>query len=113
MTAKGVVLQNVRVGRIDDITTLSRIEEAILEMLILNQEMYGLEMVRESNGKLKRGSIYVTLSRMESKGFIESRKEKVPDERRVPRRIYRATGFGEKVVRAWSIARANLAEGMA
>jgi DNA-binding PadR family transcriptional regulator len=34
--------------------------------------MYGLEMVRASSGKLKRGSIYVTLTRMEDKTRVTS-----------------------------------------
>ena len=35
--------------------------------------VYGLELVKMSGGKLGRGGVYVTLGRMEEKGFIRSR----------------------------------------
>jgi DNA-binding PadR family transcriptional regulator len=51
-----------------DIPRLSGKEFAILNLLVTNGEMYGLEMVRALPSTLKRGTIYVTLSRMEEKG---------------------------------------------
>jgi hypothetical protein len=36
-------------------------------------ERFGLELVEQSAGGLKRGSVYVILSRMEAKGFVTSR----------------------------------------
>jgi DNA-binding PadR family transcriptional regulator len=50
---------------------------------------------------LKRGTIYVTLARMEDKGFVESRREDVnaaPSS--IPRRLYKPTGRGVQVFRA-------------
>ena len=32
--------------------------------------MYGLELVTESEGALKRGTVYVTLGRLEEKGYV-------------------------------------------
>jgi DNA-binding PadR family transcriptional regulator len=77
---------------------LSRKELLILELLIGKGEMFGLEMVEESGGELKRGTIYVTLQRMGDKGFVESREEarQLP-EIGIPRRKYSATGLGERV----------------
>lgn len=61
-------------------------------------EMFGLQMVRESGGKLKRGAIYVYLTRMEEKGFVQSREEVGDDA--LPRRYYRPTGLGRRVFAA-------------
>ena len=38
--------------------------------LLDSQERYGLELVQLSDGQLKRGTVYVTLQRMEAKGLI-------------------------------------------
>lgn len=60
--------------------------------------MYGLQLIAESNGILKRGSIYVLLNRMEDNGLVKSKLEKkTPEgEQGPPRRKYRITGLGEK-----------------
>jgi len=50
--------------------------------------MYGLELVAASNGTLKRGTVYVTLTRMEDKGFIKSRVPKKGDHAGLPRPHY-------------------------
>ncbi|HEX9930333.1 MAG TPA: helix-turn-helix transcriptional regulator [Pyrinomonadaceae bacterium] len=84
---------------------LSHKEFVILEMLIGKGEMYGLEMVEASEGELKRGTIYVTLQRMAEKGFVESREEARPQpEIGIPRRVYKATGLGERMFRAQEMA---------
>ena len=65
--------------------------------------MFGLHMVEVSAGALKRGTIYVTLSRMEAKGYVESEQE--PSQAGaigLPRRIYRPTALGERMLRAWT-----------
>jgi PadR family transcriptional regulator, regulatory protein PadR len=80
---------------------LSSKEMKTLEMLIHNGEMFGLEMVEASAGELKRGTIYVTLSRMCDKGYLDSREEpRQAPEIGIPRRKYWATGLGEKVFEA-------------
>jgi DNA-binding PadR family transcriptional regulator len=79
--------------------SLSRKEALIVELLLErpNTESYGLELVRESRHRLKRGTVYVTLSRLEDKGFIESREDTQPNMSGMPRRLYRVTGYGQRV----------------
>ena len=88
---------------------MSPTESLILELL-RGRERYGLELVDFSRGTLKRGSVYVTLARMESKGFVESRqKERVPGAIGLPRRLYRGTEYGLKVHDAYQLLRDALA----
>ena len=85
----------------DEFPKLSRKEALILEMLMDNGEMFGLEMVEASEGGLKRGTIYVTLQRMADKGYVESREvPRTMPEIGIPRRKYFATGLGHRVYRA-------------
>ena len=85
------------------IPTLPPKEALILELLVDEAELYGLQLVAASKGRLKRGTVYVTLGRMEEKGFIASRLEKAPpDEGGLPRRIYEPTAFGRKVLSAYA-----------
>lgn len=72
--------------------------------------MYGLELVRASGGSLRRGTVYVTLGRMEEKGYVESHPE-VQERGAIglPRRLYRPTGLGLRVLDAWGIFRETLA----
>jgi PadR family transcriptional regulator, regulatory protein PadR len=73
-------------------------EVAVLELLS-GKEMYGLEMVKASD-RLKRGTIYVTLDRMEDKRLVKSRviEESGPT---AGRRIYSITGHGQQAYAAW------------
>jgi PadR family transcriptional regulator PadR len=90
---------------------LSNKEALILELLLETHsgEAYGLELVTRSVNRLKRGTVYVTLDRMEQKGFIESRKEEPKaNVSGLPRRLYHATGYGEKVYNAWQLAKKAL-----
>jgi DNA-binding PadR family transcriptional regulator len=67
--------------------------------------MYGLELVAASKGELKRGTVYVTLGRMEQKGYITSRLEDEPPAAGgLPRRLYQPTTFGRQVAGAWAAA---------
>lgn len=83
----------------------------MLELLAARQDrMYGLELVSESSGRLKRGTVYVILGRMQQKGYVEAEPEKFADDSGlVPRRMYRATALGLRVLRAWTIAAESLA----
>jgi PadR family transcriptional regulator, regulatory protein PadR len=92
----------------ENVLTLSRKEAVILELLLSSKmEMFGLEMVDASNGALKRGTIYVTLQRMKEKGFLDSKPEpRSMPEIGIPRRLYRATGLGERALNAHRAARA-------
>jgi PadR family transcriptional regulator PadR len=87
------------------IPTLPPKEALILELLVAESEMYGLQLVAASKRTLKRGTVYVTLGRMEEKGFIKSRLEnRASEEGGLPRRLYEATAFGRRVLRAYELA---------
>ncbi|HYG60987.1 MAG TPA: PadR family transcriptional regulator [Thermoanaerobaculia bacterium] len=95
-----------------DIPRLSSKEAIILQLLISNGEMYGLEMVGAAPDKIKRGTVYVTLGRMAEKGYVESRQ--VPGDEGtggLPRRLFQATGYGARVLHAWELASSTLAVG--
>ena len=84
------------------VPTLPPKEALILELLVQESELYGLQLVAASKGRLKRGTVYVTLGRMEEKGFITSRLEDAPPEAGgLPRRIYEPTAFGRRVLSAY------------
>ena len=88
----------------ENILPLSGKETLVLEILLRqNSEMYGLELVAESKKQLKRGTVYVTLSRMEDKGYISARVDPSENLSGTPRRLYRVTGHGQKVFRAWQV----------
>jgi PadR family transcriptional regulator PadR len=85
--------------------TLSAKESLILELLVEQREMYGLQLVSASKRRLKRGTVYVTLGRMEDKGYITSRLEDAPaDVGGMPRRLYQPTALGRRVLAAWAAA---------
>jgi DNA-binding PadR family transcriptional regulator len=87
---------------------LSRKERLVLELLARN-EMFGLQLVEQSNGALKRGTVYVTLGRMQAKGYVESRTEdRRPGAIGLPRRLYRPTAYGARVLKAWEAAEREL-----
>lgn len=93
----------------DAFPTLSRKEALILDMLAEAGETYGLGLVEASQGRLGRGTVYVTLGRMEGKGYVESRQEeKAVGAVGLPRRMYRATPLGLRVRDAWALVRAKL-----
>jgi DNA-binding PadR family transcriptional regulator len=95
-----------------DIPRLSPKEASILQLLIANGEMYGLELVNTAPDKIKRGTVYVTLGRMADKGYVESRQ--VPGDEGtggLPRRLFQATGYGIRVLHAWELADSALAFG--
>ncbi len=84
------------------VLTLSRKELLVLELL-QDQTLYGLQLVAVSKGRLKRGTVYVTLGRMEEKGYITSALESAPaGAGGLPRRIYAATPLGRRMLAAWT-----------
>ena len=81
---------------------LSNSERKILEQLQA-QELFGLQLAEQ--GTLKRGTVYVTLARMERKGYLASRQEAPwPGAIGLPRRWYHVTPFGRRVLDAWLLA---------
>jgi DNA-binding PadR family transcriptional regulator len=94
----------------DDLPRLSAIETLILDLLAEEREMYGLELVETSKQRIKRGTVYVTLARMEQKGYVSSQQEaRGPRAIGLPRRMYRVTPLGARVREAWAVARRTLA----
>ena len=92
------------------LVALPRKQRLILEFLISEGPMYGLQLVERSDGALKRGTVYVTLGRMEANGLVESQQEPAaPGGIGLPRRIYRPTAFGERMLRAWTAFARELA----
>lgn len=78
----------------------------MLELLGRSGGMYGLELVAASRGDLKRGTVYVTLGRMEEKGYITSRQEEAPPAAGgLPRRVYEPTPLGRELCHAWRVMR--------
>ena len=74
-------------------------------LLTEHDELFGLQMVELSGGRLKRGTVYVTLGRMQEKGYLESRQEPLPPGAiGLPRRLYRPTGFALRALAAWKAA---------
>jgi PadR family transcriptional regulator len=81
---------------------LSNSERIILEQL-QTQERFGLQLAE--NGAVKRGTVYVTLARMEQKGYVASRQEASPEGAiGLPRRWYHATTYGRRILAAWKAA---------
>ena len=89
----------------DGLPRFSTAERLILELLTEHDELFGLQMVELSHGRLKRGTVYVTLGRMQDKGYLESRQEPLPPGAiGLPRRLYRPTGFALRALAAWKTA---------
>jgi PadR family transcriptional regulator, regulatory protein PadR len=90
--------------------TVSRKEALILDLLAGASDLYGLELVEASEGRLKRGTVYVTLSRMEDKGYVTSSQEaKAQGAIGLPRRVYRLTALGRRAREAWAMVSKKLA----
>ena len=84
---------------------LSATERLILDLLVDHGELFGLALVEASRGRLKRGTVYVTLGRMEEKGYLASRQEpRPPGAIGLPRRLYTPTAHALRVLEAWRAA---------
>ena len=85
------------------VLTVSPKELLVLQLLVRDERSYGLQLVAASGVRLKRGTVYVTLGRMEDKGYITSRLDEPPaGAGGLPRRIYEATPLGRRMLTAWS-----------
>lgn len=90
------------------VLTVSPKELLVLELLG-DQELYGLQLVAASSRRLKRGTVYVTLGRMEEKGYITSTLEAAPARAGgLPRRVYTATPLGRRMFAAWTSGATHL-----
>lgn len=89
----------------EQLPSFSATERTIIELLVEHDELFGLQMVELSAGRLKRGTVYVTLGRMQEKGFLESRQEPLPAGAiGLPRRLYRPTAVARRALAAWQAA---------
>lgn len=100
------------------IPRLSNKQATILETLLDNgNELYGLELVAASNGRLKKTSVYVHLHRMCESGLLAFREESPPEHQGgLPRPLYRVTGLGRRAYELHQLALdwdSNPAEGTA
>jgi DNA-binding PadR family transcriptional regulator len=91
------------------VLTLSGKELVVLQLLLREKRLFGLQLVAASKGRLKRGTVYVTLGRMEEKGYITSKLEAAPSGvGGLPRRIYAATSLGRRMYAAWTSGATHL-----
>ena len=72
--------------------------EALILGLLAQKSVgaYGSELIHLSGGKLKRGSVYSLLSRLEKSNFVESSEEAATDQYALPRTRYRITAQGTR-----------------
>jgi PadR family transcriptional regulator, regulatory protein PadR len=85
-------------------------ERNILEQLVAHGELFGLQIVEQSQGAVKRGTVYVTLGRMEQKGLVASRTEPpLPGAIGLPRRLYQPTAYGAALLHTLTRAARSLA----
>jgi DNA-binding PadR family transcriptional regulator len=75
-----------------------------LEVLRLLQSagkgMYGLELAEKSGGLVDRTTVYVYLSRLEDKGFVDVKRPTTGKHPGLQRPIYRINGLGVKAIDA-------------
>jgi len=77
---------------------------------LIGREKYGLDIVANSEGIIKRNAVYVLLGRMEDKGLIEGREEETPHGKiGPPRRVYKVTGHGARCLAAHEAGAAIMA----
>ena len=106
------IMEPVRPAAAAIIVFLAAAAVLVLEILAAAGPMHGLGLVTESGGALKRGTVYVTLGRMEAKGFVISEQEPShPGAIGLPRRIYRITELGGRALMAWNTFTKELAWG--
>jgi DNA-binding PadR family transcriptional regulator len=76
-------------------------EQLILRLLREHGELFGLDLVKHSKGKLGRGTVYVTLARMQDKGLVKiSRHEEPLAEWAHPRPYYALDVGGRAALKA-------------
>lgn len=91
------------------LTIDNQLKKGVLSIIILKliseRDMYGYEIIQlldNSSGgyyKLKEGTLYPILYRLEDNGWIESYRIIKDEERRVPRKYYKITNNGIKALK--------------
>jgi DNA-binding PadR family transcriptional regulator len=91
----------------NDVPRLPQKEAAILECLIQAspRSLYGLEIVTASSGRVGQGTVYVTLARLEKKGFVTFTPGELPAHGGLPRPLYSVSALGVRAYMAWQAAR--------
>ncbi len=84
-------------------------ESLVLELLAEHGDLYGLQLVELSDGQLKRGTVYVTLARLQDKGLVRVLRDLDSHAHAgMPRPRYRLTAHGSRVLQALGMVRAAL-----
>jgi PadR family transcriptional regulator, regulatory protein PadR len=97
---------------------LGELEEMVLlAALRLGDDAYGASILRELEGEagrdVSRGSVYVAIDRLESKGLAETYAgETTPGRRGRPRRMLRVTEKGLEALRRSHEVRSRLRQGI-
>ncbi|WP_019638248.1 PadR family transcriptional regulator [Paenibacillus fonticola] len=88
--------------------TASQLKKGVLEILVLHllsrSDLYGYQLIIEldirSHGyfKMKEGTLYPVLYRLEDSGYIESYWERDDGKRGVRRKYYRITSSGQRKI---------------
>lgn len=84
---------NERILNVKQILTDKQMQ--FLDILLIHNELCGVEIVEKSNGKLGRGATFAIATNFEELGIIESFVEKVA-QKRIPRRFYSVTEKGKR-----------------
>ena len=96
-------------------TPIGEFEQLVMLALVrVGEDAYGVPIHEELAARARRtvslAAVYKTLERLEAKGYVESEQEpQAPGAIGLPRRIYRPTGLGERVLRAWTALARELA----
>lgn len=85
----------------DELVWPSTSEATILKLLAERGALYGLALVKESRGELKRAGIYVQLERLLRKGLVAVCDDESSDDYvGITRRLYELTELGARALRA-------------
>lgn len=85
-------------------STVTPKEMEILDILASGEELYGLEVVERSDNRVKRGTVYVTMNRLEDKGLVISRRvARDAGDPGIPKRVFRITADGRRALAASEI----------
>lgn len=82
--------------------SVSQAEVSLLQIIAENNECTGAMLLAES--VVADGTVYTTLKRMVSKGFLESRSERRVGQRGRALRFYRVTSYGIRTLEAVLLA---------
>lgn len=73
-------------------------QACVLRLLAAGRDMYGLQLLRASDGVLRPATLYTLLGRMEDSGLIEGRQVHSDVRGVLPRRLYRITDAGRQAL---------------